>query len=184
MKTGEKTPEANSTPPARRSGWRLRILAGLAVLIVLSAAIAGLLLYFPSADAPPDDLWAEGSYTADPECDPSTPDCEVLLAPVPAGHGSDGTGPAISLVAYPELDDPIAQWGLCMDTVFTCLGPPDDANATERATRLRACVAQAECPQACLDRYAGQAGGDLDAAVDAFERIFVAEDAWCTPQQD
>lgn len=184
MKTKEETPEADGTAPGGSRGWRVPVLAGLAILVAVSAVIAGLFLYFQHADAPPDDLWAEAIVTADPECDPETAECDILLPPVPAGHGSDGSGPAISLVTYPDLDDPIAQWGRCMDTVFTCLGPPDDASAEERAGRLRACVAGAECPQACLDRYAGQAGGDLDAAVTAFQRIFVAEDAWCAPRQD
>ncbi len=184
MNTKDKTTGANGA--ARRSGGfrPVPVFAGLALLVVLIAAIAALFLFFQYADAPPDDLWTEGTYTADPECDPESAECAILLPPVPAGHGSDGTGPAISLVTYPDLDDPVAQWGRCMDTVFACLGPPDDASAAERAGRLRACVAGAECPQACLDRYAGQAGGDLDAAVNAFERIFVAEDAWCAPQQD
>lgn len=184
MKTGEETPETNGTASGDRKDWRLPVFAGLAVLLAVSAIMTGLFLYFQHTNAPPDDLWAEATYTVDPDCDPESAECYILLPPVPAGHGSDGTGPSISLVAYPDLDDPIAQWGRCMDTVFACLGPPDAASPAERAGRLRACVAAAECPQACLDRYAAQADGDLNAAVNAFERIFVAEDAWCAPQQD
>ena len=56
MKTKEETPEADGTAPGGSRGWRVPVLAGLAILVAMSALIAGLFLYFQKADAPPDDL--------------------------------------------------------------------------------------------------------------------------------
>jgi len=159
------------------------------VALLLSAALfmlAAIVVWWfmSSRDAPPADLWADGNYVADPDCVAGTAECPVFMEARPVGHGSPTDGDLVlTAVHYPGLDDPIAQWGQCMDSVLTCLAPASEATPEEKAGRLRACVAQAECPQACRDRFADRAGTALESAMAEFDAIFVAEEAWCAPVQ-
>ena len=160
---------------ARRAGW------GLGTLIVVAALLAAAVFWFLflREAPPPDDLWAPTTHAYDPEC---TEECPEILSPRPIGHGGDD-GLVFSMRTDPRLDDPIAQWGMCMDSVFSCTGLEIPDGEAERADVLRQCVAQSDCPQACRDRFADRAGTDLDSVVDQFEAVFVAEDAWCAPRQ-
>ena len=88
---------------------------------------------------------------------PGSVSCPVLIEPRPVGHGNPGeTDMLLSAVTYPALDDPIAQWGQCMDTVLSCLSPSADSAPEEKASALQVCVAAAACPQACRDRFAAR----------------------------
>lgn len=171
--------EAEARPPRRVALWALPA-------IVLMLVAMGLTAYWLlAADRPPDDLWAEASYRADPDCVAGSPDCPLFIEPFVVGHGGSGSETALTLyaVSYPGLDDPVAQWGRCMDTVLACLMPSEGAAPAERADALRACVAGSDCPEACRTRFAERAQGDLAQAAAEFETLFVAEDAWCAPVQ-
>lgn len=185
MATSREDQDTGSDMPAETGRSRRRWLWAGALVVVLG--LAGLAVLFAASllDRPPDDLWAAATYMPDPECEAGSPDCPVLIEPFPVGHGGDASDTAVTMLAvsYPRLDDPIAQWGQCMDTVLTCLAPAQYESDAERAGRLRSCVAEAACPQACRDRFASRAGEDLASAHAAFLEIFVEEDAWCAPQQ-
>ncbi|WP_300543150.1 hypothetical protein [Maricaulis sp.] len=158
---------------ARRPGRAGTVLAIAGVL-----ALGGW-LGWRYLDRPPDDLWQAATVPYDPECSEG---CEVFRDQIPAGHGGRYDA-QLTLLVDPDLDDPIAQWSDCVDSVFTCLGtdaPRDDAG---RAGHLRGCVAQSACPDPCRQRYASRSGGGLDGAVEAFGTIFLEEDAWCAPRQ-
>lgn len=81
----------------------------------------------------------------------------------------------------PALDDPIAQWGDCMDSVFACVGFDGPGDEADRANHLRQCVAQSSCPAACRDHFAAEASGDLQSVVEAFQASFLEEASWCSP---
>lgn len=161
---------------------RLLVLVILSLLLLLGLAVV---LFLLGRDRPPNDLWAEASYVADPDCEAGSAECPVFIDPLPVGHGGSAasSAPTLYAVTYPGLDDPIAQWGQCMDSVLSCLTPLEGAPAEERAAGLHTCVAASACPQACRDRYAARAGTDLATAHASFVEIFVEEDAWCAPRQ-
>ena len=157
-------------------GWRWYLLAGVAVLVLLP--ILAWFAFRPALDAPPDDLWQAATTTFDPDC---TEDCRVIMRQGASAHdpSSDVT---LEFVTDPRLDDAIAQWGDCLDTVLSCAAADPNADADVRAETLRACVARSQCPAACRDRYAARSDGDLGAAAAAFEALFLEEDAWCAPR--
>ncbi|OLF75266.1 hypothetical protein AWH62_05430 [Maricaulis sp. W15] len=180
--SGDDKAEATA---ARAPGGRALIVL---VFLILALVIAGLAWWvLQMRDAPPDDLWEVGTHEIDPDCVPGSAACPVLISPRPIGHGSAGEDDMVlTAVRYPELDDPIAQWGACMDTVLTCLAPTADSTPDDKSAALRSCVAAADCPQACRDRFADradQAGADLARLMAEFDAIFVAEEAWCAPVQ-
>lgn len=186
--SASSTPTSKEAAPetARASSGARRVwIAGLALILLLGLAGAGLVFGPRILDQPPDDLWAEATYEPDPDCEAGSPECPVFIEPFPIGHGGSGseTGLTMMAVTYPRLDDPIAQWGQCMDTVLTCVRPASGETADARAAQLRSCVAQSACPPACRERYAARAGTDLETAHGQFLEIFVEEDAWCAPRQ-
>jgi len=161
----------------------------LSAVLLLSTALLALAAivvwwFMSSRNAPPADLWADGGYVADINCVAGTAECPVFMTARPVGHGSPAEGDlALTAVHYPGLDDPIAQWGQCMDSVLTCLAPVSGGTSEEKIAALGVCVAQAQCPQACRDRFADRVGTALESAVAEFDAIFVAEEAWCSPVQ-
>ncbi|MFY0638458.1 hypothetical protein [Maricaulis maris] len=175
---------AEPEPTASQATVRMR--RGPALILVVLTGLFALAAWWllSSRDGPPADLWADGSYVADPDCVAGSSECPVFLESRPVGHGNTSEGDlALTAVHYPGLDDPIAQWGRCMDSVLTCLAPASQGTPDEKANALRACVAEAECPQACRDRFADRADDTLEGATAEFDAIFVAEEAWCAPVQ-
>jgi len=159
------------------SGLRWRLIVGAAVVVLL--LILALIIFRPFADRPPADLWQPATTQFDPDC---AEDCRVVLTPRPTGHG--GTGEAtMEMITDPRLDDAIAQWGDCVDTVYACLSVDEPEGDALRATHLRQCVASSACPAPCRERYSTRSAGDLDAAAAAFATLFLQEDSWCAPRQ-
>lgn len=172
----EDAPQVEAGPRTRR---KLVLAAGiLGLALITIAGVAGALLYRPG---PPGDLWAPASVGADPEC---AEGCEAFLGDIPPIHG-DGTETeaSMTILVDADLDDPIAQWGDCLESVFACLGDAAPLDAPGRADHLRGCVAASACPVRCRERYASRADGELSDAVDAFGQLFLEESAWCQPRR-
>jgi hypothetical protein len=76
----------------------------------------------------------------------------------------------------PATDDPIAQWGDCLESVLACF---------ERDGTLAPCVEAASCPAECkaLFRERAAVAVDEDARVSAFEAVLVDRTAPCRPPQ-
>lgn len=161
-------------PAWSRRRWYL--LAGVAALFLL--LILAWFAFRPAADRPLDDLWQPATAGFDPDC---AEDCRVVMRQGPSDH-DPSSGVTLEIVTDPRLDDAVAQWGDCLDSVLSCAAVDADADTDARAVTLRACVARSQCPAACRERYAARSEGDLDAAAAAFEAIFLEEDAWCAPR--
>ncbi len=158
------------------SGLRWRLIAGAAVIVLL--AILALIMFRPFAESPPADLWQAATTQFDPDC---SDECRVVLDERPTGHGGSGDA-SMMMLTDPRLDDAIAQWGDCLDTVISCLDPEAPGQTGPSAAQLRQCVARSTCPAACRERFASRSAGDLEAAAAAFETLFLVEDAWCAPR--
>lgn len=114
-----------------------------------------------------DDPWAPTSVPYDPTC---ARDC-LEVGEYSAGHHVVG---GLVLRYNPAVDDPIAQWGDCLESMLVCL---------EGGSEARACMDEAACPTACKRLVEGHAGGATDKSdiVAAFERVFIDEGAPCRP---
>lgn len=136
-------------------------LPAAAILI----AILGAAYFVLFKDSSP---WKKGTVAYDPTC---KADCQKLSDRI-----FPHVGP-IKLQVQPKLDDEIAQWGDCLQSVASCLYA--DRAAPNRD--VKACVASAACPQSCKDRYVNAVGAETDVnkLLDAFEAVFVNQGAPC-----
>jgi len=85
----------------------------------------------------------------------------------------------ISLYVQPDVDDAIAQWGDCLDSVTRCI---EDRGLT--SSNIVACVGESICPDTCKTTFSTEARGvsQVGAALDAFERVFINDGAACLPE--
>ena len=174
MDEDQTAADAKKSPKTARGGLILALAMGL--LIVLAA---GWWWSSRDTDPRPDNVWAETTHPFDPDCEA---DCPQIMEPRPIGHGGDN-GLTFSMRTDPLLDDAVAQWGMCMDSVFTCVGLELPEAADERADLIRQCVAHSSCPDECKSHFAEQASGDLESVAAAFESNFIEETAWCSPSR-
>tara|TARA_R110002096_G_scaffold51665_8_gene135041 strand:+ start:1115 stop:1639 length:525 start_codon:yes stop_codon:yes gene_type:complete len=168
--------EQQTAAPSGWFGLRWRLIAGAAAVVLL--VILALIVFRPFVERPPADLWQAATTQFDPDCGDA---CRVVLDERPTGHGGSGDASMVMLTD-PRLDDAIAQWGDCLDSVISCLDPEAPGQSGPSASQLRQCVANSSCPAACRDRFAERSAGDLEAAAAAFETLFLVEDAWCAPR--
>lgn len=124
------------------------------------------------------DVWREAKVPYSVGCKGG--DCKVLL-PLSPTHG--GTRPkdgkTRALVYNPRIDDAVAQWGDCLQSIMTCmtkLKRNDDKG-------MRNCVAVSICPKECKERFAGEAGTDMDSSEAAFYNVFTDKEAVCRPDE-
>jgi hypothetical protein len=116
------------------------------------------------------DVWAPATVPFDPAC---TATCPEIARSAPLAHA----GAALRVRVNPAIDDPIAQWGDCLESVLVCF----EAQGT-----LAPCVEAAQCPPACKAHFAAQAAGAADEAarLDAFDALFLDPAAPCRPDDE
>ena len=117
------------------------------------------------------DVWRPTTVPWDPECRSG---CVEVARTVPLAH----SGAELRFRMNPAVDDPIAQWGDCLESVLSCL---------ERdGGRLAPCIDDAACPAECKAVFRTRAAGaaDEDARADAFEAVFVDRAAPCRPADE
>ncbi len=110
--------------------------------------------------------WAKTTVPYDPAC---ATDCEVVGMITP-GH----RGPTMPVAINPHVDDPIAQWAVCIDAFTQCM-------EVEHAPL--ACMAKGTCPNACKSAYDTEASqpSDLEGQLRVFQEMFLNEGAYCRP---
>jgi hypothetical protein len=119
--------------------------------------------------------WRPGDHPYKPAC--TAGDCKTL-GPIAADSG-DGGKPMAVLGYDPAVDDEIAQWGDCLQSVTVCV----EATAGPPETVLGPCVERAACPAACKSHFAGRTAGLKGRALlDAYLAIFAGDDGYCTPR--
>ncbi len=112
--------------------------------------------------------WNATTVPYDPECDE---DCEDV-AEVNIGHFGEAT-----IRENAAVDDPVAQWGDCIDSMIDCM---DDGGTAA------ACVSSSVCPGPCKTEFDRLAEGlsDEDELLDVFETVFIQADAVCRPSDE
>jgi hypothetical protein len=130
--------------------------------IILIAGLSSLMAACqPSA---PDDP----SPTAEPPPCRDDPECE----PVGAYTSDDPDGFAVYLSA--ERNAAIVEWAQCLDDARACF---------EQGGDIPACMESSRCEARCLEDFRQRVDGSvsLTGQLDAFESVFVNDDAMCRP---
>lgn len=166
--------------PAKRKAPLLWI--GLGAFVVIALGIGAWWYFFGFAfdflkPAPGHlDVWASPTVPYKPDCGA---ECK-LFGTLQAGHGAPhGAEGGLELRYDPNVNDSIAQWGDCLDSVFVCL----NAAAGRSPARVGDCVRDAKCPKECKDRYAARSVSTIEEAEAAFFGVFVNKDAPCRPAE-
>jgi hypothetical protein len=119
-----------------------------------------------STPAPPD-LWTPATVPFDPACD--TGCIEIDRRPSTHLHGL-----TLSIRYHPEVDDPIAQWSLCIGSIRDCI---------DGEGGVPACVEASACPAFCREQIVSRLSGAATLAeeLDAVQAVLVDRDGPCHP---
>jgi hypothetical protein len=115
-------------------------------------------------------MWSPTTVPFDPAC---TTSCPEIARSHPLAHSEA----VLALRVNPAIDDPIAQWGDCLESVLDCF---------ERDGTLAPCIADAACPAECKALFQAQAAAaaDEEARLDVFEAVFLERAAPCRPADE
>ncbi len=177
---------AGGTPPGA-SPPRNRKLTIILILILVALVVAALAYWFLNRDTRPD-VWDEATVPYNENACEEEDAC-VGYAIGAAGHGGHDPEDAIEFFYNPAIDDEIAQWGDCLGSVFTCietgmLEASEGGAEADRAALISSCVADAECPGECKERFAQRSRGqDFDGIEALFFDMFVDERGYCVPRE-
>lgn len=118
--------------------------------------------------------WQPTTVPYDSECEGECLENIEEIAVIATPHLS-----GIKIFVRPDVNDAIAQWGDCLDTIMDCIAEKDDAS------QAAACVAQSQCPDSCKDAYAKQfnAGMSDEQQMSGIDIIFLDDNAFCAPRE-
>jgi len=170
MVEGKKTKKLREKPQ--------KLMRVYFVLLFLAAALASAIyINFFYVKPAGSNLWTTTTVPYDTSC---AENCQVA-----GSLGSNHGTPEVDLLYNPNVDDSVAQWGDCLQSVFVCVsaGNKPDISQIGKADLARLCVQNSTCPAPCRERYALTAAKSPEAAKQVFDEIFVNEDAWCRPQE-
>ena len=168
--------EGKKTTKLRKKPQKLMRIC-FVLLILVAALVTAIYLNFFYVKPAGSNLWTTTTVPYDSTCKEN---CEVAGS-LGNNHGS----PEIDLLYNPNVDDSVAQWGDCLQSVFVCVSAGNKPNISqiEKAGLARVCVQNSTCPAPCRERYGLKAANSPEAARQAFDDVFVNEDAWCRPQE-
>ena len=77
------------------------------------------------------------------------------------------------------IDDPVQQWGTCLDSVVACY-----QGSSGTVGEFAGCIAVSSCPVSCKDLFAEEIGSEkeLETTITAFEAVFLDKEAKCRPE--
>ena len=112
-----------------------------------------------------ENPWEETTVPYDPDC---ASGC-IELANDHYGHIGD-----VEWMVNPDVDDPIAQWGDCLQSFVDCM---------DGGGEPMACSQSSECPEACQREFSRRVEGveDEEAQLDVFEAVYILDEAPCLP---
>lgn len=168
-------PEFVATESPKKRRWPRWLLAtGLLSLLLLLTA--GGLFSWSWFDLGRPDHWRPGDTPYRLECGSGC----VKMGPIGAPDGPPGSKPVAVLAYDPKINDRIAQWGDCLQSVSNCAY----SRAGEPEAVLPVCVQQSTCPAACKEKFASRTAGLKGRpVVDAYLEMFSGEDGYCTPRR-
>lgn len=124
-----------------------------------------------------DHVWSEATTAYEPECDEG---CTEILNRPQGTHGG-----SVRIGVRPDIDDPVAQWSDCVQSIMSCyeerLGADDFDGEQGRA--MHDCVLSSACPAECRDHYQSTVGDNLEAVNAALDSVFLGERAACLPTE-
>jgi hypothetical protein len=85
----------------------------------------------------------------------------------------------VTLLRDERVNDPLAQWGKCVNGILDCIEKTEDESA---------CVQSSSCPNACKQDYAAHleklGRDDLDARWISLNAVFVTPTSRCTASSE
>ena len=180
----EGPPEASSSSPKSPANGPPLVLIAIIVLVLIAASIA--LYWYVNRDTRPD-VWENATVPYSEEACEEEGACEIYSRSM-GGHGSHDEGGLFEFSYNPAIDDEIAQWGDCLDSVFTCINEgmaaAEAGGEVDPASLINGCVAQSQCPGECKDRFASRAAGRSFERLEAiFFEMFVDDRGYCVPRE-
>lgn len=117
----------------------------------------------------PANPWKSATVAYDPECREG---CEELGS-VSLTHLGN-----VTVYVQPKVDDAIAQWGDCLDSVTQCV-----ENRDLTRDNIVTCVGVSICPSECKTVFSKKTQNttQVDEIFDAFEQVFINDNAVCLP---
>lgn len=111
-----------------------------------------------------DSVWAPTTVPFDPTCK----DC-TKIGTVSLPHVGE-----FDVLRDPRVDDPLEQWGRCVNGILDCIEQTRDESG---------CVAKSSCPKACKNDYQAHLSrlgrSDLEARWNALRAVFVSPTSRC-----
>jgi hypothetical protein len=158
------------------------ILAGVLIAVVLL-----LFFLFPEQKkispplprpAPLANPWKQTSVPYDAPCDEECVKKMKHLAEVKGVHAGK-----FNMYYQPDIDDEIAQWGDCLQSIMTCI---ETRGGEGPAVMVRPCVLASDCPDLCKKEFKEHAGliQDFEGLMGALEKTFILDSALCMPQEE
>ncbi len=166
--------KATLTTTTRQSKFRRVFSPPVLAFVVVITAFFLFLVYL----LVPPNVWEETTVPFDPEC---LENCESV-GTIGGSHGTEGA----EFMINRTVDDDIAQWGDCLESIFICISLGEDPNGSmeEKTDLVRECIAASACPEECTSRYARKSSSSPEAAQQAFFDVFIGDNAWCLPKGD
>ena len=157
------------------------ILLGV-ILMLLLLGVVGIILYVKKKPGPVAQAganpWKATRVSYHDPCDAA---CIKRLKPFVMLRGAH-VGP-LHLYLRPDVDDPVAQLGDCLQSVMKCV---DRRGKSKPGKVIRPCVKASSCPPLCKRAFEKRAAAleDAEALLDALEAVFMKEGALCHPGQE
>lgn len=141
--------------------WRAVLLVALGAVFVLGGCTGETAEQGPIGET----RWAPTSTPYDPDC---VSGCQVLE------EGEFGHLGAVSLSLNPDVDDPVAQWGDCIESFRDCVAG---------GGKVGSCSESSLCPEDCKADVAARLVGETEigAQLAAFKAVYLDEAAPCLP---
>lgn len=122
-------------------------------------------------------LWEPTSVAYDASCQVNCKDVRFISTGHNVRAPLEGELPVISY--NPDVDDPIAQWGDCLDSIMRCVRD----QPRNLGPAVNTCVRQSQCPAKCVRRFLSDTGPSIEQAERALFTVFVRPDAVCRPAE-
>src|ERR1700752_4101392 len=101
-------------------------------------------------------VWAPTSVAYDATCRVNCKDVRFISTGHNVRAPLEGELPVISY--NPDVDDPIAQWGDCLDSIMRCVRD----QPRNLGPAVNTCVRQSRCPAKCVRRYLADTGPSIE----------------------
>jgi len=143
---------------------KLILVPAILVPVILALILVFVALLWPRTPNP----WQPTTEAYKVDCGA---ECSVISSVTPGHKGS-----ALPLIYNPKVNDEIAQWGDCIETVMKCV---------RQANTFKECVDEdVSCPAICVEKFQSKVQNITNPKRQRkiFESIFIDDGGLCVPE--